>query len=162
MSDTTNNETTIDIDKIKNGQNIDQNNDPNIEQIETPEFTKYVVEEIVQKEYERDIKDSLIWRKRWKKIAYVLYVVSKILSFFGAILAFFEPYFNVGYLAMISGCLNVIGLFLWHSGDNCISLSHERTRIANEYLRVLQIEQFPEDVTVKHPDKNRYIVKKDK
>lgn len=123
----------------------------NVEQIETPEFNNHIIKDIIQVEFEKGINDALLWRKRWKKMGYFFVMLSKILFVVGSILAFFEPYYKLGYLAMASGCINLIALFLSHCGDDAFASSDNNTRMANDYLKVLQIEAFPEDGSVKSP-----------
>ena len=124
-----------------------------LNQIESPEITNIIINDIVRPEFIRDIRDGVRWRIIWKKVARILYIISKILTAIGGMLAFFEPYFKFGYLAMISGCISIIALSIWHCGDSATYASEERTKTVNTYLKSVNIEGFPTEETIEHTKK---------
>ncbi len=143
-------EDDIIIDEIKPiehnmNMNMDKDNKDEIVQIDTPEYVKYIVKNIMQPEYLRDITSCIIWRKRFKKITYILYILSKICTFISSILAFLELSFTIGYLALASGCMSLLAIFLWQCGDYAYNNSIRKTRTINDYLSMLKIEGLPDD-----------------
>ena len=130
-------------DKVEEADDVKK--DQNMVQIESPELVQHIVKNVIQPEYLRDITSSIVWRNRWKKLSYLFYILSKICTLSSSLLAFLELYFRVGYLAMASGCVSLMAVFLWQCGDYAVTISTNKTRTINNYLRMLKIEGLPEE-----------------
>lgn len=151
-----------DIDKFKNQKIITNNHDVidivsqnlanHINEIGTSESTQvnskrlrqFIIKNIVQPTYIADLKDTLIWRYRWRKIGNFLYILSKFLTIIGAVLAFSETYFRVVYLSFAAGIMTLLAVLILQLGDFANKESKRKTYAANEILRSLNISEVPE------------------
>lgn len=101
------------------------------------ELKNYITEEYVRPTYVSDIKNVLIWRKRWEQIGNILLFVSHISTFMAAVLSFSEFYFDVKYLSFAAGCVSLISVFLSKYSDFSFNRSSKLTNDANEILKSL-------------------------
>lgn len=113
-------------------------------QVNSKRLRQFIIKNIVQPVYVSDLKDTMVWRFRWKKIANCLYIFSKLLNLVGAVLAFSESYFKVYYLSLSAGIIMLLSTLILQLGDFTQKESKRNTYEANEILRSLDITGIPE------------------
>lgn len=147
-------ETIIDIENFNTGL-VNDNDTSDGNQVKSKKLRNYIIKTIVQPTYIFDLKDTLKWRFRWRKIGNILYIVSKLLTIVGAVLAFSETYFQVTYLALASGIITLLGVLILQLGDSSQKESKRKTHEANDILKSLNIDGVPElDDEAKNNDNN--------
>ncbi|ARF08797.1 hypothetical protein Catovirus_1_847 [Catovirus CTV1] len=157
--------------KVEMDENFTNNLPNNINEVSTTESTQvkskrlrqFIIKNIVQPTFVADLVDTLKWRYRWRKIGNFLYILSKLLTLVGAIVAFTETYFKVIYLALASGIITLLGVLILQLGDYAQKESKRKTNETNEILRMLDISGVPElDDPVKETKTMNTEIKPDK
>lgn len=131
----TSQETAQMIDKTKNTTDLE---------VASKSFKEQIISTIIQPSYIKDIKDTLAWRYKWRKIGNTSHMMGKILTLSGAAVAFSSGFVSTPALAFVSGCVSLSGILCIQYGDYSYSESSRETEDANKILKTLGIEGVPE------------------
>lgn len=107
------------------------------------ELTSDVLTNIVVPEYKDEIKDIIIWRRKWRKIANWAEASAQILLGMGTILAYSAGFFNTKYLSFASGCCSTLCVILLRYSKYANGESNERNKILNDLLKKIDIDEMP-------------------
>lgn len=113
-------------------------------QIDDVGFKDFITKKIIRPSYLQDIRDMIRWRFIWRKIANVLYAFSKFLIMIGSMIAFFESYFQIAYLALISGSISLLGVLILQYGDFANKQQKKNTHDLNIILTSLNLKTIPQ------------------
>ena len=156
----TNNNDVIELASNNLANHINEIGTSESTQVNSKRLRQFIIKNIVQPVYVSDLRDTLIWRYRWRKIANCLYIFSKLLTLSGAVLAFCETYFRVTYLSLSAGIVTLLSVLILQLGDFAHKESKKKTFEANEILRSLNITGVPEiddDIKKNHSDINHNV-----
>lgn len=123
------------IDDMTSDESINVNSD---------RLKRYIVKTIIQPSYVEDVRDTIKWRFRWRKIGSFCYTISKILFVFSAAFSFADPYYPERDFSFYSGCITLVAGFLTQYGDYSLKESKRKTTEANQILQKLGIDGVPE------------------
>jgi hypothetical protein len=107
------------------------------------DLKKYIFDNFIRPAYIQDIQDTLEWRYKWRKIGDYLIVISQLLTILAAILAFSDSYFQIKYLAFISGCLSLLAVFSSQRSDSAYKASETCTKETNIILKDFGMHLIP-------------------
>lgn len=103
-----------------------------------------IVKTILQPSYVRDVKDTIDWRFKWRKISDVLFTIAKVVGLSSAVVAFAASSYDNAYISFIAGCVSLSGTMLIQLADFAKNKSRQKTAEANEILTKLGIEGVPD------------------
>lgn len=112
----------------------------------TNNFRRNIIKNIIQPDYLATLKDTVLWRYRWRKIGIIFAILAKILTLAAMVLAAAEVLVtennkNFAFSsAVVSGC---VLLFQQYSEDS-MKESSRRTDDCNEVLAKLKIDCIPD------------------
>jgi hypothetical protein len=103
-----------------------------------------IVKTILQPSYVRDVKDTIDWRFKWRKISDVLFTIAKVVGLSSAVVAFAASSYDDRSISFIAGCVSLSGTMLIQLADFAKNKSRQKTAEANEILGKLGIEGVPD------------------
>ena len=112
--------------------------------VATQSFKNEIITKIIQPGYVKDIKDTLKWRYRWRKIGNISHMCGKVLTLSGAAVAFSAGFITTPAAAFVSGCISLSGILCIQYGDYAYTESSRETEDANKILQTLGIDGVPE------------------
>ena len=102
-----------------------------------------IVNELLEPAYYNDVKDTLEWRYKWRKIANTTESFSQLLIGGSTICAFAAGFFNYTKLSFVAGSLTVAAGILMKLTAYSNNESKERTQSLNIILDDLHIKKMP-------------------
>lgn len=111
---------------------------------EEKKLRKYIIENFIQPSYVQDVKDTLYWRFKWRKIGNVCLVIAKIVAIFSSLLSLYVPYLENTIYAVIGGSVGLLGVGLLQFSEFAFKEGATKTDEANMVLKALGIEGVPE------------------
>ena len=115
-----------------------------------------VIEEKVKFMFEEDMKDSIKWKRRWKKIGNACLAISKGSLGFALICDFVAGFYDNREFSFASGCANALGLALMSYGAYAFSESAKRAKGINVLVKRLDLK-IPEIVIDIPIERETYI-----
>lgn len=98
-------------------------------------FRRKVFLEIIQPEYENDIRDTLQLRNCWSKTSNVFFTLSSILIGVTTLLSFANGQFKTDYLNYIAGSVGIVAILCERFGAYAKTNDHNTTLKINEILK---------------------------
>lgn len=98
-------------------------------------FRRKIVLEILQPEYENDIRETLRLRNCWSKTSNVFFTISSVLMGITSLLSFANGQFKAGYLNYIAGCIGILAILCERFGTYSRTNDHNTTLKVNEILK---------------------------
>lgn len=120
--------------------------------IKDPYGNKDVIKKIVQMEITDDIKDKILWKTRWIRIADTLETMSKILAGSCTILSFATTYSQNNMYAFIGGCIGTTGIVLNQFSNYAKKEAKEKTNMLNTNLQFMSLPAIPSFVATNNND----------
>lgn len=111
------------------------------------EMIEKIRKELIEKTYYSDIKYNIGSKSRWKCAGDVSETLAHIIIAMGIILAFATGFFNVNFLAFISGSMSTGALVFLRFSSYAMKESKERTYQVNRLIEKLGFDDIP-DITI--------------
>jgi len=115
--------------------------------ISTKKLKKFIVRDIIQPAFVKDIRDTIKGRYKWRKIAGILFVIARIMFLANVILSFVSAYLTrneFSFIGFIGASIGAVGLLIGQYGTTAMAESRKKNNEANELLRQLGVEGIPD------------------
>jgi multisubunit Na+/H+ antiporter MnhB subunit len=103
---------------------------------------------VINPEYERNVRDLLSERSKWKKTRDVIEVSSKIMAGFASVIAFASTSVSnpdlSHWLGFSAGCTGTVSLALSVFANYSATTSRDRTRALNRILKMAGVTPVPQ------------------
>jgi len=124
--------------------------------ISTPKLRREVVVDIVQPSVLVDLRDSLYWRYRWRRIAGFCYFNREIFAATGIILTYIASAVDdpkvATRLAIIAGSIGTMSTIWSGFASYCRNEAKRKTAQANQILGEIQVDKVSELLSILTPN----------
>ena len=108
-------------------------------------FSTHIQNDIIQPNYEHEIKDFLDDRHAWRKNGIYLETISKILLGASTMTSFAAGVYSNQTLSFVGGCLSTASLVCFQFSNYSRNNSNRSTKELNQTLEILNIQTLPEE-----------------
>ena len=114
------------------------------EEIKSDAFVKHIRLDIIQPDYEEEIKNYINGRNGWRKVGLCFETSSKIFLGIGSVVSFASGVYQNTTLSFIAGSISTISLVCLQFSTYSFSQSKRSTNRLNLLLSELKLEAMPD------------------